>query len=184
MDIRKIKKQTVKKYMKGGMTRGKATERVTKQIKDFKTEAKHHNNIALFFEKNNIEVLEFNIENINKDNVKFLFNLPKKSIVEDVESDLKLSNIDKKGYINMNTLELINFHIFCASISVVFEEERAAKEVDYLRELYFRVFLECLLYHKHNTFNLLKAAIKSKSKYKTIPNGLSREEKRSFILNN
>ena len=158
-DLRKLKKETIKRYREAGLTRGKATERVNQQIKDFKTELKHHNKIALYFEKNNIEVLEFYIETENGNNITFLFNLPKKTIVEDVEADLKLSNIDKEKYINLNNLELLNLHIYCASISVVFEEERAKTDADYLREVYFRCFLECLLYYKHNTFSKLKEEI-------------------------
>lgn len=159
MDKRKLKKETIKQYRKAGLSRLKATEKYNEDIKNFKQEIKHQNSIDDLFNSHKIKNIEFYIETENGNNVSCVVNLNKMSYVEE-EADLKLSNIDKKGYINLNNLDLINFDIFCASISVVFEEERSKEDAEYLKEIYLRVFIQCLLYYKHNTFSKLKEEIK------------------------
>ena len=155
-DNRKLKRQMIKAYKKRGITTGKATKFVEKRIKDMKEEVKHLKNIVNFFKKKDIRVLEFYIE-AEEGNTTFRFDMETRQETE-LLPDIFLSNVDKDAYINMNDLELLDFHAYCASMSKVYEEEKA-KNADYLCLVYVKVFLHCLFHEKLETFNLLKKHI-------------------------
>lgn len=155
-DNRKLKKQIIKGYKNKGMTTGKATKLVEKRIKSMREEVRHLKDITAFFSKKDIKVLEFYIET-EEGNTTFRFNIETRQET-DLLADIFLSNIDKDGYINMNDLDLMNFHAWAASMNKVYEEEKA-KNSDYLCLVYVKVFLSSLFHEKMKTFDLLKKYI-------------------------
>ncbi len=156
--FRKNKRMLAKSYIKSGMSKGMANQRAIVKLKAMIKEANHLKALTEYFESTNIDNFEFYIET-NQGVSNYVYCLTKRSEVKDVEPEVKLSNVDKEGYINLDNLELLNFHIYCATVNRVFEEERADNS-DYLYMLFRNVFIYCLFHESMNTFELLKKHIK------------------------
>ena len=162
LNKRKATKKLIKHYTtKFNMPKLEAIKRSKREVKLKIAELNHYKELNDFLELKNINNILFKFENSKGETKEDIFDLKNNKAVKDFNGvvDLVLTNKPKnKTEINYLKLRIAEFHITCAAMSKVFEEDRI-EESNYMFVVCITSFLNSLLNERMPTLKLFKEEV-------------------------
>jgi len=153
--IRKLSKHYNEKL---NMPKKVAKTKAKKRVKEKVAELIHYEELHNFLEEKKINNILFCFVNSKGEKKERAFDLKNNKSLEDFQGVINLVLTNKpenENEINYSKLRLTDFHITCASMSKVFEEDKI-DEVDYMLTVCLTSFLNSLLNDKMPTLKAFK----------------------------